>query len=137
MINRILTTLGLLVLLVLLPLLEIRDTHVFNPDWPPHARLHEVWQLTTNAGISVIGLWLVWRRGAVQLASVLGVFMIGGALIAHLLASTYGGALTYPGAPGGTILGIPAAVLIPLAACLMFAAAIVRDRQRLPSPVYG
>jgi hypothetical protein len=38
MIDRILATLGLLGLLVLLPVLEIRDTHVFNPSWPPHAR---------------------------------------------------------------------------------------------------
>ena len=129
MINRILTTLGLLVLLVLLPLLEIRDTHVFNPDWPPHARLHEVWQLTTNAGVSLVGLWLVWKRGAVQLASVLGLCMIGGALVAHGLAPAYGGALTYPGGPGGIILGVPAAVIVPLAACLTFIAAILMDRR--------
>lgn len=133
MIHRILTTLGLLVLLVMLPVLEIRDTHVFNPDWPPHARLHEVWQLTTNGGVSLVGLWLVWKRGAVQLASVLGLCMIGGALVAHGLAPAYGGALVYPGGPGGIFLGVPAAVIVPLAACLTFVAAILMDRREARS----
>ena len=122
---------SLLVLLVLLPVLEIRDTHVFNPSWTPHARLHEVWQLTTNAGVALVALWLVWRRGAVQLAGLLGLCMIGGALVAHGLAPTYGGALTYPGGPGGIVLGLPLAAGVTLAACGLFVAAILRDRLRL------
>lgn len=62
MIDRLLTTSGLLVPLILLPVLEVTDTHVFNPTWPPHARLHEVWQLTTNVGIALVALWLVHDR---------------------------------------------------------------------------
>jgi hypothetical protein len=27
------------------PLLEANVAHVLNPEWPPHARLHEAWQL--------------------------------------------------------------------------------------------
>ncbi|WP_439477958.1 DUF6640 family protein [Brevundimonas sp.] len=137
MINRILTTLGLLVLLVLLPVLEIRDTHVFNPDWPPHARLHEVWQLTTNAGVALVGLWLVWRRGAVQLAGVLGLCMIGGALVAHALAPSYGGALAYPGGPNGAVLGIHVAVIVPAAAALLFSLAILMDRGLRCGSAFG
>lgn len=132
MIDRVLTTLGLLVLLVLLPVLEVRDTHVFNPGWSPHALLREVWQLTTNAGIALVGLWLVWKRRAVQLASVLGLCMIGGALVAYGLAPTYGGALTYPGGPGGSILGVSLAAIVPLAVCLLFGAVILLDRRRAP-----
>lgn len=131
MIDRVMTTLGLLVLLILLPVLEIRDTHVFNPDWPPHARLHEVWQLSTNAGIALVGLWLVWRRGAVQLAAVLGLCMIGGALVAHALAPSYGGALVYPGGPTAGIAGVSLALLAPLATCLVFGIAIHRDRRNV------
>ena len=55
--------------------------------------------------------------------------MIGGALVAHGLAPAYGGALTYPGGPGGIILGVPMAVIVPLATCLMFIAAIVLERR--------
>lgn len=137
MIERILATVGLLVILLLLPLLEIRDTHVLNPSWPPHARFHEVWQLTTNAGIASVALWLVWRRRAVQLAGVLGLCMIGGALIAHLLAPTYGGALTYPGGPGGVILGVPLVVIVPLATLILFGAAIALNRTHRSSEAKG
>jgi len=129
MIDRLLATSALLVPLVLLPVLEIRDTHVFNTVWPPHARLHEVWQLSTNVGIALVALWLVWKRGEVRIASVLGLCMVGGALVAHVLAPAYGGALSYPGAPGGLILGIQAAMLVPLVSCATFAAAVLLARR--------
>lgn len=130
MIDRLLTTLGLLVPLLLLPLLEISDTHVFNPSWPPHARLHEVWQLSTNVGIALVALWLVWKRGEVQLAALLGLCLIGGALVANAVAPAYGGALTYPGAPGGLILGMRTAVIVPVATCLTFVVGILLARNR-------
>jgi uncharacterized protein DUF6640 len=39
-------------------------THVFNPEWHPHARFHAV-QLTGLAtAASILGLWLLWRRSA-------------------------------------------------------------------------
>lgn len=133
MIERLLTTLGLLVPLVVLPLLEISDTHVFNPTWPPHARFHEVWQLCTNGAISLVALWLAWKRDGVQLAGALGLCVMGCALGAHALAPTYGGALIYPGGPGGTMLGIPAAILVPLVTSLMFFAAILLARHRTRS----
>lgn len=135
MIDRLLTTLGLLVPLILLPVLEVTDTHVFNPTWPPHARLHEVWQLTTNVGIALVALWLVWKRGAVQLAASLGLCVIGGALVAHVLGPAYGGALIYPGAPSGLILGVPAAVIVPLLTCVTFVVAILIARRRTRSRV--
>lgn len=130
MIDRLLTTVGLLVPLVMLPVLEIRDTHVFNSSWPPHARLHEVWQLSTNLCIALVALWLVWRRDAVQLAAILGLCMIGGSLVAHLLAPVYDGALIYPEGPGGVILGVPTAVIVPFATCLAFIASILLARVR-------
>ncbi len=48
MISKIFITLGVLVYAVIVPYLKIKASHVFNPLWPPHARLHEVWQLSTN-----------------------------------------------------------------------------------------
>jgi hypothetical protein len=93
--------------------------------------------VTTNAGVASVAVWLVWRRRAVQLASVLGLCMIGGALIAHLLAPTYGGALTYPGGPGTVVLGVPLAVVVPLATSLLFCASILLARRRRASPTIG
>ena len=62
MIARILVTVGIVLYAVAVPVLEINDTHVFNPEWVPHARLHEVWQLVTNTAFGALSLWLVWFR---------------------------------------------------------------------------
>jgi hypothetical protein len=49
--NRIIITFCIVLYAIAVPFLEINDTHVFNPDWTPHVRIHEVWQLITNSGI--------------------------------------------------------------------------------------
>lgn len=121
---KLLVSVGLMVFGALLPVLEISDTHVFNPDWPPHARLHEVWQLITHSSLALIALWLVWARGAIPLAGAIGIAVMGGVLAAHALSGTYGGALTYPGGPETTVLGLHVTVLVPLLAIALFSAAI-------------
>lgn len=36
-------------------------THLFNPTWPPHAVFHDWAMINLLNGISVCGLWLLWR----------------------------------------------------------------------------
>lgn len=62
MLLRVLITLNSLVFILVVPALEIGPSHVFNPDWPGHAKLHEVWQLATNAMLGLFAIWLVWRQ---------------------------------------------------------------------------
>ena len=38
---------------IVVPFLDISETHIWNPDWTPHVRIHEVWQLITNTSIGV------------------------------------------------------------------------------------
>ena len=45
-----------IMLTVVIPVFELKSTHLTNPEWPSHARLHEAWQLLTNAAISVIAI---------------------------------------------------------------------------------
>jgi len=40
------------------------DTHLFNPDWHPHARFHDALMLALLCGVSAIGLWQLWRKSA-------------------------------------------------------------------------
>lgn len=120
MIARWLVSVGFLFIAVGLPALEVSPTHVFNESWPPHARFHEVWQLLTNAGIAVLGLWLVWRRGDVRLACVLGALIMGGAVVALALGDLYGGAIVYSGGPSTEVFGVHAAVLIPVVLVVVF-----------------
>lgn len=39
-------------------------SHIFNPTWVPHARFHDVVMLWLLSSLSVIALWLLWRRSA-------------------------------------------------------------------------
>ncbi|MGF1520896.1 MAG: DUF6640 family protein [Leptolyngbyaceae cyanobacterium] len=38
------------------------DSHIFNADWEPHAKFHDVVMLHLLCGVCIIGLWLLWRR---------------------------------------------------------------------------
>ena len=40
------------------------SSHIFNPEWPPHARFHDVVMLHLLSGCSLIALWLLWRQSA-------------------------------------------------------------------------
>lgn len=124
MIRKLVVTLGVLVFGLVLPFLEVGPTHVFNPDWPPHARLHEVWQLTTNSSLAVLCLLMVWVRRLYILPSVVGLCVMGGVVVAHGLEAAYGGALIYDGGPSLALLGVPGALLIPLATIALFSGVI-------------
>lgn len=40
---------------------DLNRTHVFNPEWPPHARFHAAAGWGTVTGSQLLALWLVWR----------------------------------------------------------------------------
>jgi hypothetical protein len=86
----------------ILPLkVDLSPTHVLNPTWPAHARLHEVWLLSTGALIAMLVLYFVWvhrptSRGALLIAFVLLSCLAGGFFIAAGTAESYGGVLVDP-----------------------------------------
>ena len=47
---------------VLSILVDWNTTHLFNPDWPPHAVFHDWAMINLLNGVSACGLWLLWRR---------------------------------------------------------------------------
>jgi len=118
---RILITLAVMIFMVVVPVLEINNSHVFNPEWPPHARFHEVWQLTTNCGIGVLCLWLAWTKSNIRLASVLVVIVMGGVLFSHGIESFYGGSIV-SGNISKTFFGLK---LAAAASCLSIIMAIL------------
>ncbi len=103
---RSILTLGILFYGIAVPILEINDTHVFDPLWTPHARLHEVWQLTTNSGIALFSFWLVWWRENITLAGFLGLFVMGGFLFAYAIRGSYDGSMVMSDGSEKTIFGV-------------------------------
>ncbi|MEZ5008118.1 MAG: hypothetical protein R2753_08215 [Chitinophagales bacterium] len=99
-------TFSVLLFAVAVPFLEINDTHVFNPDWTPHVRIHEVWQLITNSSIGMLCLWLVWYKKELMVSLVLSLLVTGGFLAAFYLKDFYGGSMKYLDGSEKTILDI-------------------------------
>lgn len=97
---------------VLTPILEIGPTHVFNPDWPGHARLHEVWQLIAHMLLAGFALWLAWARCDMKLASLLGLLVNASFLASVLLAPLYGGTMQHSDGAEIAVGGINVAVAI-------------------------
>lgn len=96
---------------IVVPFLEINDTHVFNQDWTPHVRIHEVWQLITNTSIGILCLWLVWVKDETKISTTLSLLITGGFLLAYILQDFYGGSMKYLDGSEKTLFGINIGVL--------------------------
>lgn len=104
--KKAIITFSILLYAIAVPILEINDTHVFNPDWTPHVRIHEVWQLFTNSSIGIICFWLVWFKKEYKFSTFLSMIITGSFLIAFILQDQYGGSMKYLDGTEKTILGI-------------------------------
>ena len=118
---------------VLTPILEVGPTHVFNPAWPGHARLHEVWQLLTNMLLAGFAVWLAVSQKNYQLASFVGVMVNAAFLAAALLAPAYGGTMRHSDGSELAIGGINIAVAIVLVATMGLLALFITAPRELPS----
>ena len=133
MISKLLMTIGIVFYAIVVPILEINETHVFNQAWEPHARLHEVWQLFTNTAIGAFSLWLVWLRGNLRLSGLLTLFVTGGFLMAYWLRASYGGSMVLTDGSEKTILGVNLGLFAYTLAILLAGIAVVigqRKRER-------
>ena len=106
MLAKLIITIGALLYGLGVPLLEINQTHVFNPQWEAHARLHEVWQLATNSALALLALWLTWRRQQIRLASLLSMLVTGGFLFSYFARHLYGGSMLLSDGSEKLVLGI-------------------------------
>lgn len=114
MLDKLLLTLSIGLYAVVVPYLEINDTHVFNPAWVAHAKLHEVWQLITNSSLGAMALWLTWfianGRGIAQ-ASLISLLVTGGFLAAFAMQDLYGGSMVHADGTEKTAFGLNVGVL--------------------------
>lgn len=109
--DRIILSFVIILYAVGVPWLEINDTHVFNPAWVAHARLHEVWQLATNSALGALSLWLIWVRRQICLPAVIALLIMGGFFVAYLLRDSYGGSMLHADGSEKLAFGINIGVL--------------------------
>lgn len=129
-----LVLIGITLFAFVVPVLEINDTHVFNPEWPAHARLHDVWQLLTNSGLGLFAIWLIWARGNVRLAGIITLFVTGGFLVAYLIRASYGGSMVLSDGSEKLVLGVNLGLAAFGLAFVLSAIAVVMDKRALPFP---
>ena len=91
MIAKVLTSLCLILAGMGPLLLDIGDTHLFNPNWDEHSRVHEVWRIATNSMIAFLGLYLIWKKNMLSIASLLSLCMILGFMISIITMPFYNG----------------------------------------------
>ena len=106
MFSKLIITFGIILYAIAVPILEINATHVFNPDWTPHVRIHEVWQLITNSSLGILCLWLAWQREQIIMSALLSLIVTGSFLIAFVLQGSYGGSMVYLNGEENTLFGI-------------------------------
>ena len=116
-VSRILITIATLVYGVIPVLVDLTETHVFHPDWTPHARFHMVWLLSTNSILAVLALYLMWisKYDAViriRAAGVIGLCVLGGFFVSTLTKNLYGGLLVDPVGGVPPIMGLDANLVV-------------------------
>ncbi len=91
---------------------DVGSSHLFNPDWDAHARVHEVWRLSTNFLIFSLGIYLLWVKKNEVLSAFLSLCIHLGFVFSAATMSLYGGAAIGEGVPEPSVIGIPLNVFI-------------------------
>lgn len=78
-------------------IIDLTATHVFHPEWTPHARMHMVWLLGTNTLIALVALYFLWLYKfvafGVNLAGILGLCVYGSFMLSAFTSPLYGGSM--------------------------------------------
>ena len=105
--TKYLTTLCLIGGGILPILVDVNTSHLLNPDWDSHARVHEAWRLSTNFLVFSLGIFLLWSKNKEILAGLLSLCIHLGFVIAAILMPLYGGEPVGEGIPEPEILMVP------------------------------
>ena len=92
-------------------LVDVSTSHLLNPDWDSHARVHEAWRLSTNFLVFCVGFYLLWKKNSEMLAGVLSLCIHFGFVIGALLMPLYGGEPVGEGITEPEVLKVPLNVL--------------------------
>ena len=105
--SKYITTLCLIAGGIVPIIVDIGPSHLLNPDWDAHARVHEVWRLSTNFLIFSLGIYLLWMKKNERLPAFLSLCIHLGFVFSAATMSLYGGAATGEGLTEPSVTGIP------------------------------
>ncbi len=108
LLSKLLITLAILSYGLVPLIADLNPTHLFHPDWTPHARLHAAWLLASCSAIALVALYVTWIKEQVQLGGVLSICVLGGFWIAVLSRGLYDGSLTDAGGVEVKVMGFEA-----------------------------
>ncbi|MEO9463038.1 MAG: hypothetical protein ABJ242_09905 [Marinomonas sp.] len=124
-IGKLLLTVGTAIYTFLPPVVDIlTPTHIFHPDWVPHARFHTMWAIISASTMGLIALWMLWRKpfgeqAGVTTAALMSSGVLGSFMVAALALPLYGGALSDPNGPPPIAEGVDANLVTFLIALTM------------------
>ena len=112
MISKYLTTICLLLGTIIPLIVDTGNTHLLNPYWDAHSRVHEVWRLSTNIFLAGVGLYLLWVGNYLLLPALLSLCIVLGFFTAIFTMSLYGGITIGEGIDEPNPFGIPANIFV-------------------------
>tara|TARA_B100000989_G_scaffold76194_1_gene53968 strand:- start:133 stop:528 length:396 start_codon:yes stop_codon:yes gene_type:complete len=112
MISKYLTSICLLLGTIIPLIVDTGNTHLLNPDWDAHSRVHEVWRLSTNIFLAGVGLYLLWVSNYLLLPALLSLCIVLGFFTAIFTMSLYGGITIGEGIDEPNPFGIPANIFV-------------------------
>lgn len=128
--TRTIVILNALIFIIVVPYLEISTTHIFNTEWPSHARLHNVWQLLTNGALSIGAVILVFRKKLSILPQLLSLAISGSFVIAYFLKSQYGGSMQHSDGSELLVAGVNPAVVLLVVLSSLLVVDVLRSIQK-------
>ena len=112
MISKYLTSICLLLGTIIPLIVDTGNTHLLNPYWDAHSRVHEVWRLSTNIFLAGVGLYLLWVGNYLLLPALLSLCIVLGFFTAIFTMSLYGGITIGEGIDEPNPFGIPANIFV-------------------------
>ena len=125
MISKYLTSICLLLGTIIPLIVDTGNTHLLNPDWDAHSRVHEVWRLSTNIFLAGVGLYLLWVSNYLLLPALLSLCIVLGFFTAIFTMSLYGGITIGEGIDEPNPFGIPANIFVFLVIAIIQIASLI------------
>ena len=110
-------------------LIDVGITHLLNPDWDAHARVHEVWRLSSHSFIAFLGLYLIWIMQKELLAALLSLCLLLGFWVSVFLMPFYDGLAVGQGVDELEPFGVPLNIISFVVVSIMQIAGLILMKQ--------